>query len=63
MQFVRGIGENGRIASLVFQVRNRALQTTYLTTTLGEVKNQLELYSTIIFFLNLVILLFEKMLF
>lgn len=62
MQFVRGTGENGRIASPVAQVRNRKLRTTYLRTTLGEVRNQLELYSMITFFLNLVILLFEEML-
>jgi len=58
MQFVRGIGENGRIASpVVVQVRNRMLRNTY-----GEVWNPFELYSTIIFFPNLLILLFEEML-
>jgi len=34
----------------------------YLTSTLGKVRNQLELYSSIIFFLNLAVLLFEEML-
>ena len=29
MQFVRGIGENGRIASTVVQVRTRKLRNTY----------------------------------
>jgi len=60
MQFVRGPGENDGIASPVVQVRNRKLRTTYLTTTLGEVRNQLELNSKITFFLNLVVLLFEE---
>jgi len=57
MHFVRRIGENSRIASPVVQVRNLKLPTTHVTTTVGEVRNQLELKITIIFFPNPVILL------